>query len=58
MFSGTKNYNYCKKLFLKEDMEMPSQLNMNQTIELNELFALASEKFKKVNCSQQFYQIH
>lgn len=57
MFSGTKNYNYCKKLFLKEDMEMPSQLNMNQTIELNELFALASEKFKKVNCSQQFYQM-
>ena len=57
MFSGTKNYNYCKKLFLKEDMEAPSQLNMNQTIELNELFALASEKFKKVNCSQQFYQM-
>ena len=57
MFSGTKNYNYCRKLFLKEDMEMPSQLNMNQTIELNELFALASEKFKKVNCSQQFYQM-
>ena len=57
MFSGTNNYNYCKKLFLKEDMEAPSQLNMNQTIELNELFALASEKFKKVNCSQQFYQM-
>ena len=57
MFSGTNNYNYCKKLFLKEDMEVPSQLNMNQTIELNELFALASEKFKKVNCSQQFYQM-
>lgn len=57
MFSGTNNYNYCRKLFLKEDMEMPSQLNMNQTIELNELFALASEKFKKVNCSQQFYQM-
>lgn len=57
MFSGTNNYNYCRKLFLKEDMETPSQLNMNQTIELNELFALASEKFKKVNCSQQFYQM-
>lgn len=57
MFSGTNNYNYCCKLFLKEDMEAPSQLNMNQTIELNELFALASEKFKKVNCSQQFYQM-
>lgn len=57
MFSGTNNYNYCCKLFLKEDMETPSQLNMNQTIELNELFALASEKFKKVNCSQQFYQM-
>lgn len=57
MFSGTNNYNYCRKLFLKEDMEAPSQLNMNQTIELNELFELASEKFKKVNCSQQFYQM-
>lgn len=57
MFSGTNNYNYCKNVFLKEDMEVPSQLNMNQTIELNELFALASEKFKKVNCSQQFYQM-
>ena len=57
MFSGTNNYNYCRKLFLKEDMETPSQLNMNQTIELNELFELASEKFKKVNCSQQFYQM-
>lgn len=57
MFSGTNNYNYCCKLFLKEDMEAPSQLNMNQTIELNELFELASEKFKKVNCSQQFYQM-
>lgn len=57
MFSGTNNYNYCCKLFLKEDMEAPSQLNMNQTIELNELFELASEKFKKVNCSQQFYQL-
>ena len=57
MFSGTNNYNYCCKLFLKEDVETPSQLNMNQTIELNELFALASEKFKKVNCSQQFYQM-
>lgn len=57
MFSGTNNYNYCHKLFLKENMETPSQLNMNQTIELNELFELASEKFKKVNCSQQFYQM-
>ena len=57
MFSGTNNYNYCRKLFLKENMETPSQLNMNQTIELNELFELASEKFKKVNCSQQFYQM-
>ena len=42
---------------MKENMETPSQLNMNQTIELNELFELASEKFKKVNCSQQFYQM-
>lgn len=58
MFSGTNNYNYCRKLFLKEGSEdSPQQLNMNQTIELNKLFELASEKFKKVNCSQQFYQL-
>ena len=50
MFSGTNNYNYCRKLFLKEGLEdSPQQLNMNQTIELNKLFELASEKFKKVN---------
>ena len=46
---------------LKEDV-LPNnvettQLNMNQTIELNSLFELASEKFKKVNCSQQFYDL-
>ena len=46
---------------LKEDAlpnnNETTQLNMNQTIELNSLFELASEKFKKVNCSQQFYNL-
>ena len=46
---------------LKEDVlpnnNETTQLNMNQTIELNSLFELASEKFKKVNCSQQFYDL-
>lgn len=40
-----------------EDNTTSSQLNMNQILELNKLFELASDKFKKVNCSQQFYQI-
>lgn len=67
MYSSDENYNICKNAFKPRNKKIinesninnsiPSQLNMNQTIELNKLFTLASEKFKKINCSQQFYQM-
>ena len=70
--SSENNYKLCEKYFsqpsnmrkLKEgveslDSEMitPSHLNMNQAIQLNSLFELASKKFQEVNCSQAFYQM-
>ena len=66
--SAIGNYEICMdafekaklktKRFIKEEQRFPKQsLNMNQIMELNNLFSLASEKFKKVNCSQQFYQM-
>ena len=68
--SSDNNYKLCEKIFsqssnkrkLKEDVGASnsvtsSQLNMNQAIQLNNLFELASKKFKEVNCSQAFYSM-
>lgn len=66
--SADGNYELCENVFekarlkmrrfVKENYNNSSQpLNMNQILELNKLFTLAAEKFQKVNCSQQFYDL-
>jgi hypothetical protein len=66
--SAVGNYEICEDVFEKARLKMrrfvkenygnsSQPLNMNQILELNKLFTLAAEKFQKVNCSQQFYDL-